>query len=139
MQRRFCLLAGMFFFFYYAFQVKCRIVDSHLCGDILVSSLLFAADTVLLADNAKDMKRSLQRPHTSCESRRRVQVDIDCTLSTLVWKKSLSQVCYIRFFYIKQNGRLFRSTRIKCFFSVLSSGKTQSTLEIYFVALILYK
>ena len=58
-------------------ELKCRIVDLHLCGDMLVSSLLFAADTVLLADKAKDMKRSLQHPQTSCERRRRVQVDID--------------------------------------------------------------
>ena len=66
-----CIINGL------VLELKCGIVDLHLRGDMLVSSLLLAADTVLLADNAKDMKRSLH--HASCERRRslRVQVDID--------------------------------------------------------------
>ena len=38
-----------------------------LCGEMLVSSLLFADDTVLLAENAEDMRRSLQCLQTWCE------------------------------------------------------------------------
>ena len=41
-------------------ELKCRIVGLHLCGDMLVSSLMFMADTDLLAENVKDMKRSSQ-------------------------------------------------------------------------------
>ena len=37
------------------------------CGGVLVSSVLFANDTVLLAESAEDMKRSLQCLQPWCE------------------------------------------------------------------------
>ena len=45
-------------------ELKYRIVGLHLCGEMLVTSLLFVAETGLLAENAKDMKRSLQCSQT---------------------------------------------------------------------------
>ena len=38
-----------------------------LCGGMLVSSVLFADDTVLLAESAEDMRRSLQCLQPWCE------------------------------------------------------------------------
>ena len=38
-----------------------------LCGGMLVSSLLFADDTVLLAESAENMRRSLQSLQSWCE------------------------------------------------------------------------